>query len=413
MKALVLCGGIPQIELIKNLKARGITTVLADMNEKVAAREFADIFYPVSTFDIPALTDIAIKEKVDFLITVCADQVLEVVAEISEKLGLPWYIDSKTAHNVSNKAYMKKIFVEAGIPTSKHVIMAELSPSKIEGLEYPLIVKPVDSYSSRGVRKVFSFEELIPAFEDAVRISRTSTAVVEEFVEGEEITVDVYVEDGVAKILGASVSDKIAGNDKFVINRTRHPALAGEKINADIADTAQKIATAFGLRNCPMLIQLISNGKKISVLEFCARTGGGIKFRLIKKFCGFDVVDAVVELTLGNKPHYDTSNKKNIFIVNEFIYCNPGVFDHLEGFDELLANGVITEYYPMKQKGMEIKTISCSGDRGAVFTLESDNLEDIKRKHKIARNSIKIIASDGRDIARHDLIEEFDKYWQI
>ena len=42
MKALVLCGGIPQIALIKELKSRGITTVLADMNEKVAAREFAE-----------------------------------------------------------------------------------------------------------------------------------------------------------------------------------------------------------------------------------------------------------------------------------------------------------------------------------------------------------------------------------
>ena len=413
MKALVLCGGIPQVELIKNLKARGITTVLADMNEKVAAREYADIFYPISTFDIPALTDVAIKEKVDFLITVCADQVLEVVAEISEKLGLPWYIDAETAHNVSNKAYMKKIFVEAGVPTSKHVIMAELDPAKLEGLEYPLIVKPVDSYSSRGVRKVQSYEELVPAFADAVRISRTDTAVVEEFVEGEEITVDVYVEDGVAKILGASVSDKIVGNDKFVINRTRHPALTSEKIKQDIADTAQKIATAFGLKNSPMLIQLISNGKRISVLEFCARTGGGIKFRLIKKFCGFDVVDAVVELTLGGKPHFDPADKKNIFIVNEFIYCKPGVFDHLEGFEELLKEGVITEYYPMKQKGMEIKTVASSGDRGAVFTLESDSLEDIKRRHKIARERVKIIAADGSDIARHDLIEEFDKYWQV
>ena len=59
MKALVLCGGLPQIAMMKELKSRGVTVVLADMNEKVGARAYADIFYPVSTFDIPALTEVA------------------------------------------------------------------------------------------------------------------------------------------------------------------------------------------------------------------------------------------------------------------------------------------------------------------------------------------------------------------
>ena len=101
MKALVLAGGFPQIALIKELKRRNIYTLLADYNEAPVAREYADKYYQASTLDIPAITDIAVKEKVDFLITVCADQVLEVVASVAEELGLPWYIDSHTAELVS------------------------------------------------------------------------------------------------------------------------------------------------------------------------------------------------------------------------------------------------------------------------------------------------------------------------
>ena len=70
MKALVLCGGLPQIALIKDLKSRGITTIVADMNEKVKAREYADKFYPVSVLDVEKVKALAIEEKVDFLITV-------------------------------------------------------------------------------------------------------------------------------------------------------------------------------------------------------------------------------------------------------------------------------------------------------------------------------------------------------
>ena len=132
---------------------------------------------------------------------------------------------------------------------------------------------------------------------------------------------------------------------------------------------------------------------------------------MVKKFSGFDVVKAVVDLTLGEKPHVDTSAHRDVFIVNEFIYAKPGIFDHIEGFRELLDDGVITEYYQLKQPGMELKSPSSSGDRAAVFTLESDNLEDIKRKHALAKDRVKVIGACGTDLARHDLMDEFLKHW--
>lgn len=93
MKAFVIAGGLPQIELIKQLKARGITTVLADGNENAIARPYADVFYRIPIFDIEAVKEVAVREQVDFIITVCADQVLLVVAQVSEMLGLPCYLD--------------------------------------------------------------------------------------------------------------------------------------------------------------------------------------------------------------------------------------------------------------------------------------------------------------------------------
>lgn len=408
MKALVLCGGLPQIALINELKSRGITTLLADMNEKVPARKYADEFYKVSVLDVNAIRTLAKEQKVDFLITVCADQVLQVVAEVSEDLGLPCYIDFKTAENVSKKSFMKKVFWDNDVPTSKFVVMDKFEEEKIEHLEYPIIVKPVDAYSSRGVTKVNNIEELKLAFDKAVNISRTNNAIVEEFVEGEEITVDIYVEEGKANVLCLSNLYKIGEDGKFVINRSHIPALVSADIEEQIKATAQKIADAFELKNTPMLIQLISNGEKISVVEFCARTGGGIKFLMIKKISGFDVVKAVVDLTLGNKPHYEKQNIPQKFTINEFVYCNSGEFDHLEGFEELLNEGVITEYSQFKSSGTVFGEINGSGDRVAYFSIEADSREEIKERHNIANSRIKAISKDGIDLIRHDLIEKFN-----
>ena len=407
MKALVLCGGIPQIALIKDLKNRGITTILADMNENVGARAYADKFYPVSVLDIEAVKNLAILEKVDFLITVCADQVLQVVAQISEELGLPCYIDFETAVNVSKKSYMKEIFAKNNIPSSKHVIMESFDESKIKELNYPLIVKPVDAYSSRGVRKVNTLEETIEAFEVAKEISRTHTAIVEEFVTGDELTVDVYIEQGQAHVLCISKLDKIGEDGKFIIHRSQNPADITADIENQIKDSAQKIAEAFGLKNTPMLIQLITNKEKISIVEFCARTGGGIKFDMIKKVSGFDVVKAVVDLTLGLKPHVEKTSAEPKFIINQFLYCNAGVLDHLEGFEELLAEGVIVDYRQFKPSGAEFKQINSSGDRVAYFSVEGKTRAEAREKHLVASQRVKAISASGHDLIRHDILEKF------
>ncbi len=405
-KALVLCGGLPQAALIEELKKRRIYTVLADMNPNVMARPYADAFYPVSVLDVEAVKKLAVDEKVDMVLTACADQVLLVQAQVSEELGLPCYIDYRTARAVSSKELMKKTFVENGIPTSKYVIMDHFDEAKIRCLEYPLIIKPVDSYSSRGVRKVFEREELKAAFQAAVEISRTKTAIVEEFVAGDELTVDVYVEGGRAHVLCISHIDKIPGNDRFVICRTRYPAQISEGLRDRIGTVAGKIAQAFGLKDSPMLIQLITDGEKISVVEFCARTGGGDKFRLIKLVSHFDVIKAVADLTLGIKPHVEPYQLPEC-IVNEFLYAIPGEFDHLEGFDELTERGIITEYFQLKNKGTLCGEVRSSGDRVAYYTIRAATLDEAREKDRLANETLRIIDAEGNDALRHDLIATY------
>jgi len=406
MKALVLAGGVPQAALIQELKYRGIYTILADRNPNALAVPYADAFFQVSTLDEEGIYQLALKEKVDFVLSVCADQVLLIAAKVSERLGLPCYIDYQTATLVSDKKYMKDIFVKNEVPTSKHVVMGTYEENKVKDFEFPLIVKPVDSYSSRGVRKVLNYEEMKAAFEEAVEISRTKTAIVEEFCEGEELTVDAYVENGVAHVLTTSVNDKIADKDRFVIYRTKNPALITEEIKAQIQDTAQKIADGFGLKDSPMLIQMISNGKRISVLEFCARTGGGLKYRLIKKMSGFDVIKAVVDLTLGEKPQVGPKVSENKYLINTFLYCKPGIFDHVEGFEELKDEGIIKDYYIFASKGREFKTITSSGDRVGGYVLQADDLQELKEKNETAIRRVKAMGTDGCDLIRHDLVSE-------
>ena len=403
MKALVLCGGKPQIALIHELKRRNITAILADANDKAAAVQYADVFYNVSTLDVVGIEKIALAEKVDCILSVCADQMLLVAAQLSEKLNLPCYIDYETAKNVSSKEYMKRIFVENNIPTAKYIVGSSISLSVIGELNFPLIVKPVDCYSSRGVKKVLNYDELLSAFENAKNLSRTETVIVEEFVDGLELSVDIYVENGKVNILCIRSLDKIPNSEKFIICRGNYPAKISLATKGRVQDVAQKIVEAFGLVDTPMLIQMKINDEQIHILEFCARTGGGIKYRLLPKVCGFDVVKAVLDLTLGEKPHVNIK-PLNTFIVDEFLYCNPGILDHTEGFEELLKDGIIDHYEVYKSAGYQFDEINSSGDRVAYFSVVADTEAELRRKHQIAASVVKAVDNKGKDLIRHDII---------
>ena len=156
-----------------------------------------------------------------------------------------------------------------------------------------------------------------------------------------------------------------------------------------------------------MLIQMITDGKRVAVLEFSARTGGGVKYLLIKKVSNFDVISAVVDLTLGKKPHVEPASPENKYISNEFIYCKPGVFDHLDGFDELKADGTITDYYVFKWKGALFDKVENSGDRVAGFTIQADTAAEMTAKHHMAAQRIRVLDENGNDIMRHDLLTDW------
>jgi hypothetical protein len=151
---------------------------------------------------------------------------------------------------------------------------------------------------------------------------------------------------------------------------------------------------------------MINTGKDVSVLEFCARTGGNMKYLLIKRACGFDVIKAVIDLTVGEKPHVELKEPEAKYIVNDFIYCTPGIFDRLDGFEELKKEGVLTDFYAIRPRGMQVRGVSSSSDRIAGMTVTANSLEEFNQKHRRIVNSVRILDCENRDIMRHDLLPD-------
>lgn len=401
MKILVLAGGSDQIDLINELKKRGHEVVLVDYYPNPPAKHFADKHIQESTLDVEKVKEIAVSEKVDMVCTACTDQALLTVAKVSEDLKLPTYISYQTALNVTNKSYMKKVMMANGIPTSKYMIVDKTEVSFTRNFQYPLVVKPVDCNSSKGVVKVFDEQEVKEAIANAILLSRTKTAVVEEFISGEEVSADFYIQGEEVKFLCATKSNKIKNTTSFTITQSYYPVI-NEAQEAKLVDIAGKIAKAFELKDTPLLVQLILHGDDFYVLEFSARMGGGSKHKVIETISGVDIMKVYVDRILGAKPKVNPRKMVKYATMN-YVYCNNGMFVRIEGREEIRKNKLIVADFQYKTENNLITKHETSGDRVMGYLVVADSLQEMAEKIRTIDNTLKIIDDKGNDIMIHNI----------
>ena len=178
--AIVLAGTTPHIALIENLKERGYYTILVDYYENPPAKKAADRHIQESTLDQEKVLDIAKKVGAPLVITTCMDHANVTACYVAEKLGLPAPYSYETALSVTNKGLMKEKMVRHGIPTSKYTFVKNISGFESADLRFPVAVKPADSNGSKGVRKASGYKDLSKFLEDALEISRSNQAIIEE-----------------------------------------------------------------------------------------------------------------------------------------------------------------------------------------------------------------------------------------
>ena len=404
-KVMILAGGNDQIALIEELRHYfngNVEIILVDMSDKVRAIPYADKFLKISSMDKAAVLAAARDEKIDYILTACGDQPLSTMAYVASEMGLPTYLSEQDVRDLTNKRFMKDKMVKSGIPTAKHIYIDKNWDGSLPDFEYPLVVKPVDSNGSKGVKKVFAPDDLEKSLKEAFQYSLSGDVIIEEFKQGEELSVDVYIEGTKAKLLSITASKKISENkDSFTIIQSYYPAPTDYQENRGL-DIRQKIADAWNLHDTPFLVQMIHKGDSYNVLEFSARMGGGSKYRLIQVLSGVDIMKVYVEMVMGEKPTVLPTKQYNNAIMS-YIYCYPGMYESMTGLDELKQEGVILDYFMYRSSHSEIEKSNTSSDRVAGFLVVGDTSAAVREKLQIANNRLKVLDTEGKDIMRHDL----------
>lgn len=217
MKILFTSSG-RRVALIKKfkevLKQEGIQGEIftADLKETAPTIYFSDKHFVVPRVNeegyINELLKICRSEMIKLIIPLIDTELILLAnnAKVFESIGVKILVSSLELNKIANnKKYTYNFFVSNNIPTPR-----VFSDEEIERKEYqfPLLIKPYDGSSSKGVTKIMNEKEL-EFFKEYI-----PNAMIQEYVSGEEYTIDVMVD--------------FNGNIKTIVPRLRIETRAGE-----------------------------------------------------------------------------------------------------------------------------------------------------------------------------------------
>lgn len=372
MKKLAVIGAsYLQLPLVKKAKEMGLEVHCFAWAEGAVCKELADYFYPISIVEKEEILKVCQEVEIDGICTIASDVAAPTVAYVANKMKLVGN-DYEAAVKANNKYQMREAFMKAGVPCPKYMMVTPEtlhSSEVIAGLrefQYPMLTKPSDRSGSLGVTKIVMPSQFYPAVELAMEKSFKYQAMVEEFIEGREISVEFISYKGVHYPL--QITDKVTTEAPHFVELEHHqPSTLSEVMFSTIYDITKNALNALGLTNGASHSEYkITKDGRIAIMEIGGRMGGDfIGSDLVRLSTGYDFVKGVIDVALGE---FEEPVKTLNMCSGVYFLCKET--EHLKSTIEnwkdnpVFVEGEITD--------TELREVTCSADRSGYVIYSSD-----------------------------------------
>lgn len=295
-----------QNPLIVRAKELGYETHVFGWKTGAIGEKTADIYHDVNIMDYGILWEEVKKINPCGVVSIASELAMHPMNYLLRKMGIPCN-SLKTENIATNKYLMRCAMRDAGIDGPKFILVErDFDVNQIKNFEYPLIIKPVDLSSSRGVMKINSKEELQAAIDYALGWSQTKQAILEEFIEGKEYSGESIAYEGKYKLL--VVTEKFTtGAPHFVEIGHKQPADLSVEMFNKVEKTLYKAFASMGIEYGAIHPEFrITKEGRICFMEIGARMGGDcIGSDLVPISSGYDYMGMVIAIGCGKEPSFE------------------------------------------------------------------------------------------------------------
>jgi len=393
-KSILIAGaGANQIGIFQKAREAGIVTIASDGNKDAVGFAYADHHETINILDEDALAELARRFKVDGIYP-AAELSVEAVARAAENIGLPG-VPPEVATRVRNKAVMRRALDTAGVPNPayREAYTLEEAKSAAGAIGFPCIIKPSDANSSKGVQQLSGAEKLEDAFTLAIQHSFSDSALIEEYMPGEEFCVDGLVYEGEyipGGITGKEVSPLPYRFDKGIF---MPPNKSEDECDA-LDNFAAKALEAMGFTDGTFHLEIIVTPAGPRIVEIAGRPGGGrIPTDLIPMAYGMDFMGDSIRIALGEAPKSRRQFERGVALY--WFEAEPGVVSEIVGIEKAEALSGVKEIVFHCRPGDTLHPIIDCVTRDSVgyVLTEGDTAADAVESANRARSVCKVITS--------------------
>lgn len=293
-----------QLPLIERAREMGYTTHVFAWSANDVGEKAADHFYPISIVERDAILEQCRRIGICGICSIASDLAMLTVNYVANSLGLACNSMEATRKS-TNKHLMRRSFEAHGDPSPRSVLVGEDTPLEGIDLRYPVIVKPTDRSGSRGIFKLEDPSGLAGAVREAVGQSFEKKALIEEYAEGQEYSVEFISYQGGHRFL-AMTKKYTTGAPHFIETGHLEPAPVDDGTLERVKAVVSHALDSLGIENGASHSELkIAPDGTIRLIEIGGRMGGDcIGSDLVRYSTGYDFVRMVIQVACGQSPDF-------------------------------------------------------------------------------------------------------------
>lgn len=441
-KLMILGAGVYQVPLIQQAKRMGIETLVVSVPGNYPGFVFGDKICYEDTRDYDKILEIAREEKIDGIVTTGTDVAVVTIGKVCDALGLRG-LSFEAGKTATDKMLMKQRYEECGVRTARYRRIslkgaekfsvdgeeaAEILPmdgeeaaeilsldgreekqkmlkesgaaesgkdcwlteyleKELEGLQFPLIFKAVDTSGSRGIVKAEDSSKFAEAYRTVRENTRKDYFIVEEFLEGEEFGAQSFVSGGEVQFI-LPHGDYVFQGDTGVPIGHWAPYQLEPSVIEDAKEQLQKAVKAMGLDNCALNADFILSGGKPYVLEIGGRAGATCLAELVSLYYGYNYYEKIIQAALGLPVDF-ASQEANPNVGMLLRSEKTGVIREIRNRNDEKDPQIVEIQFDY-QPGDKVQAFRVGPHRIGHVVVKADTLEEAKRKMDEALGNIEI-----------------------
>jgi len=320
-KVLLLGGSFSAIPLFQELKKNGFFVGVCGEISTEPCHTMADCSHFINYSDYENVVDVFEKFQYDYVVPSCNDIAYLTGAQVAETYSLPGFSSPKITSTLHLKNEFRELCFSLGINIPKFINMAAGTSLELGGLRFPLLLKPIKSFSGIGVLRIESLDEIFDLQILDEKLHAKESYVLEEYISGSLHSHSAFIANG--EIISDYFADEFCTIYPYQVNCSNSPSFLDGCIRTKVKDSISLIIDE--LKLCDGLLHtqfIVDHSNNIWIIETMRRCPGDLYPRMITESLNVNYIEMYIQPFIGGTIASGREKKPTKFIARHTISQN-------------------------------------------------------------------------------------------